>query len=152
MSSLEKNIFKQPKTGGKESLENQPIRSRAYRGFSTVGASKGSWTLYDFALIKQDLINHLHIRQGEKLSDPSFGTIIWDVLFEPLTPELKEQISADVSDVINFDPRIQAESIDIESFETGLQISAEITFLPYNISEFLRFRFDQENGFGFIQQ
>ena len=47
---------------------------------------------YDFELIKQDLINHFHIRQGEKLSDPGFGTIIWDMLFEPFTSDVQDAI------------------------------------------------------------
>ena len=67
------------------------VTSRTYRGISTV-ADSGTFPLYDISLIKQDITNHFHIRKGEKLENPDFGTIIWDVLFEPLTEEIKDLI------------------------------------------------------------
>ena len=63
---------------------------------STVNEESNSHILHDVSLIKQDIINHFHIRQGEKLSDPEFGTIIWDILYEPLTETLKEIIAKNV--------------------------------------------------------
>lgn len=119
---------------------------RTYRGFSTISADSESYTLYDLALIKQDIINHFHIRQGEKLSDPEFGTVIWDLLFEPLTEDLKNLILKNVEDVINYDPRVRADNIIVTSYESGIQIECELTYLPYNIQETLQFRFDQANG------
>jgi phage baseplate assembly protein W len=83
---------------------------------------------------------------GEKLERPEFGTIIWDVLFEPLTDSLKEAITQNVNDIINFDPRVQAEEIVVDSFENGIQVYTTLTYLDYNITEQLRFTFDKENG------
>ncbi len=130
---------------GKAPTNEVPL-PRTYRGFSTVSADSESYTLYDLALIKQDLINHFHIRQGEKLSDPEFGTIIWDMLFEPLTEDLKELILKNVEDIINYDPRVRADEVVVTSYESGLQIECTVTYLPYNVSETLQFRFDQANG------
>ena len=63
-----------------------------YRGFSTnLNAKKYSVT--DFVLAKQDLINYFNIRKGEKLMNPEFGTIIWDMLFEPLTEDTQQIIT-----------------------------------------------------------
>lgn len=121
------------------------VTSRTYRGISTVGES-GSFALYDIALIKQDIINHFHIRRGEKLENPKFGTIIWDILFEPLTEEIKQLILDDVTTIINYDPRVQVSNIVVSEYESGLQIECELTYLPYNISESLRYRFDQDNS------
>lgn len=119
---------------------------RTYRGFSTISADSESYTLYDLALIKQDIINHFHIRQGEKLSDPEFGTIIWDLLFEPLTEDLKTLILKNVETIINYDPRVRADNVVVTSYESGLQIECAVTYMPYNVSEKLQFRFDQANG------
>lgn len=120
--------------------------SRAYRGLSTVSNPSKSFALYDIALIKQDIINHFHIRQGEKLENPEFGTIIWDLLFDPLTEELKEAIAKNVTDIVNYDPRVKVDQLIVSQYETGIQIECELTYLPYNISEALRFRFDQDNN------
>lgn len=119
---------------------------RAYRGVSTISDPKGSYTLYDLSLIKQDIVNHLHIRQGEKLENPEFGCIIWDLLFDPLTDELKELIAENITQIMNYDPRVQVDSLVVSQYESGIQVECELTYLPYNIAEALKFRFDQDNN------
>jgi phage baseplate assembly protein W len=119
---------------------------RAYRGISTIADAKGSFTLYDLGLIKQDLLNHLHIRQGEKLENPEFGCLIWDALFEPLTEDLKKVIADNVTEIMNYDPRVSVDNLVVSQYESGIQIECELTYFPYNISESLRFRFDQDNN------
>ena len=123
-----------------------PVRQKAYRGFSTVNPENNTFQAYDLSLIKQDLIKHFNIRQGEKLSDPTFGCIIWDALFEPLTEELKQAITENVTAIVNFDPRTSASEIQVSEYEAGLQIECTITYLQYNISEQLRIDFDKDLG------
>ena len=131
----------------KGSNNNQPIPgSKTYKGFSTVSPEATRFGLFDFSLIKQDILNHFHIRQGERLENPEFGTIIWDVLFEPLTEELKDLIRRNVETIINYDPRVQADEVIVTSYESGIQIECTLIYLPYNISESLQLRFDQDNG------
>jgi len=120
--------------------------SKTYKGFSSVSGDTKSYSLYDLALIKQDIVNHFHIRQGERLENPTFGTIIWDVLFEPLTEDLKQLIVKNVEQIINYDPRVNANSVIVTTYESGLQIECTLTYLPYNIQESLQFKFDQANG------
>lgn len=123
-----------------------PPAPKTYKGMSTVNGGKG-WSEYDITLVRQDLINHFHIRQGEKLNDPTFGTIIWDMLFEPLTDQLKQLIVQDVNRIIDHDPRVRADSITLESYEYGIRVICDLTYLPYNISESLKFEFDQNSSF-----
>ena len=146
MSTLEKNIYKQITVPSNQKPEPVP-ESRAYRGISTVDPDTTNIVLYDISLIKQDIINHFHIRQGEKLSDPAFGTIIWDVLFEPLTDDLKDAIVRNVSKIINYDPRVNVDQIIVDSYESGIQVECVLTYLPYNISESMRMKFDENAGF-----
>lgn len=143
MSDLEKNLYKRVSVSTNKKAASS---GRTYRGFSTVSNSNEGFSLYDFELIKQDLINHFHIRQGEKLSDPTFGTIIWDLLYEPFTPSVQEAIVENVTQICNFDPRISVENIVVDTYEQGISVECTIKYLPYNIAEAIRFRFDQENG------
>jgi len=146
MSSLEKDTIKTVKV--KENLKQKPVvKQQTYKGLSTVNPDNMSYTLYDIGLIKQDLLNHFHIRQGEKLENPEFGTIIWDVLFDPLTENLKEAIADNVTTIINSDPRISATRVIVDQYESGIQIECELQYLPYNISEQMKLQFDQRNGF-----
>lgn len=145
MSTLEKNLYKNIKV---ESLRVQsaPLTAGTYRGISTVNPNTKEFKIFDLGLIKQDIINHFHIRLGEKLENPRFGTIIWDVLYEPLTDSLKDAIIKNVTDIINYDPRVNVTRIIVDSYEFGIQIECELIYLDYSISEQLRFQFDREAG------
>jgi phage baseplate assembly protein W len=143
MSTLEKNLYKRVTvTSGPQ----QATSGRAYRGFSSINENSEGYALYDFELIKQDIINHFHIRQGEKLSDPQFGCIIWDLLFEPFTNNIRDAIIQNVTDIVNYDPRVNVEQIIVDTYESGITVDCTISYLPYNISEQLLFRFDQAAG------
>jgi phage baseplate assembly protein W len=122
------------------------IAPKMYRGFSTVSADTENFALYDFQLIKQDLLNHFYTRQGERLMNPEYGTVIWDLLYEPLTEELKEIVVQNVNQIVNYDPRISATQVIVTPYESGLQIECILTYLPYNISQTMQLRFDQANG------
>jgi phage baseplate assembly protein W len=122
------------------------ISPKTYKGFSTVSSNTENFALYDFQLIQQDLLNHFHVRQGERLMNPTFGTVIWDLLFEPLTEQLKDLITQNVNTIINYDPRITANEVTVTQYETGIQIECVLTYLPYNIQQSMQFRFDQANG------
>ena len=144
MSELEKNLYKRVTVPAVPKTESA---SRAYRGFSTVYSNTNDWTVYDFELVKQDLINHFHIRQGEKLSDPEFGCIIWDLLYEPFTQDVQTAIIENVTQIVNYDPRVNVNNVIVDQYESGIQVECNLVYLPYNISETLRMRFDENAGF-----
>lgn len=143
--SIEKSLYTRTVVPENKQQYTAPL-SKTYRGISTVGSPSGSAALYDLALIKQDLINHFHIRQGERLENPTFGTIIWDLLFDPLTDDVKSLIVQNVTQIINYDPRVRVQNIIVSEYESGIQIECDLTYLPYSISEQLRFKFDKDNN------
>jgi phage baseplate assembly protein W len=128
----------------KASIGNANIGSFTYKGFSSK-ENKSNFKLYDIDLVKQDLINHFHIKKGEKLENPNFGTVIWDLLFEPMTEEVRTLIAKDVEEIINFDPRIAVQTVNVDSTDQGIQITAELLYLPFNVSERMTFDFDRSN-------
>ena len=115
-----------------------------YNGFSS-RETKTSFKLYDIDLVKQDIVNHFYIRKGEKLMNPNFGTVIWDLLFEQFTEEVKKLITEDVEQIINYDPRIKINGVLIDSTDIGIRIQADVTYIPFNINEQMTFNFDREN-------
>jgi len=116
-----------------------------YRGFSTVNRKK-KFRLTDFELVRQDLINHFHIRKGEKLMNPGFGTIIWNVLHEPLTDNLKSIITTDVKNIVSSDPRLAVDRVMITEYDQGLQIDLELRYVQTNQSSLLNLQFDNQNN------
>jgi phage baseplate assembly protein W len=122
------------------------ITGNTFGGTTGIGVDKTIKNSVDFDLIKQDLINHFYIRQGERLMQPNFGTIIWSLLFEPLTEQLKDLILQNVNEILNYDPRVQATNVLVTPYDTGLQIEATLKYIPYNIQQNLQLKFDQANG------
>jgi len=92
------------------------------------------------------LINHFYVRQGERLMNPTYGTFIWDMLFEPMTEQTQNLILQNVNEIINYDPRITAKNVIVTQYESGIQIECMLTYTPYNLSEQLQLQFDQTNG------
>ena len=116
-----------------------------YKGFSTYNRVN-KFRLTDFELIKQDLFNHFYIRKGEKLMNPNFGTIIWGVIFEPFTSEIKQAITDDIRRIVKYDPRIATNSVIVTEYESGIQIEIELTYILTNQTEQLNLQFDQKAG------
>lgn len=126
---------------GGAGLSNKSI---TFKGFSS-RADKQNFKLYDFEVAKQGLINRLSVRKGERVENPDFGTIIYDAIFEPFTDNLKEAIVEDVSANLNADPRISTQEILVTEADKGIAIQATITYVPLNITEKLRFNFDENS-------
>jgi phage baseplate assembly protein W len=114
-----------------------------YKGFSTIDQKK-KFRLTDLDLIKRDLLNHFAIRKGEKLMNPDFGSIIWNVLFEPLTADVKALVVGDITRIIGSDPRIRVDSVLVDQLDMGLQIQVELTVLPDNYSDIINLQFNRE--------
>ena len=126
---------------GAGSLSNKNI---TFKGFSS-RADKQNFKLYDFEVAKQGLINRLSVRKGERVENPEFGTIIYDAIFEPFTEQLKDAIIEDITANLNADNRIATEEILVTEADKGIAIQATIRYVPLNITEKLRFSFDENS-------
>ena len=112
-----------------------------YKGFSTQSGDK-NFRLTDFDLIKQDILNHFNIRKGEKLMRPNFGTIIWNVLHEPFTEDLKSVITQDVQAIASYDPRVSFDNIIITEFDQGIQIELQLRYVLTNQTNIMLMNFN----------
>jgi len=86
---------------------------RVFKGYSTVGKQWGNFKIYDIELAKRDLLNEIYTRKGERLMSPTYGYIVWDVLFDPLTDELVDVIKEDTLRIVSRDPRLEINTIDV---------------------------------------
>ena len=121
-------------------------RIKTYVGFSSVNRDFDSNTLYDYELARTDLLNAFYIKKGEKLELPDYGTIIYDTLFEPFTSEISKAIEEDVIEIVGRDPRWALDTLAIDLAEYGLNLSLDVLYIPYSISESLSLAFNQESG------
>jgi phage baseplate assembly protein W len=120
--------------------------SQFYKGFSTLDPQQRNSKLYDFDVIKQDLMNQFSTKKGERVMNPEFGSIIWNVLFEPFTQDIRNAIDADIKQIIESDPRITSPVINVAEAEYGLLLEVTMTFTGTDQSETLRLTFDKNAG------
>lgn len=125
--------------------KNTIPRPKTFKGFSS-RAEQNNYNLYDFQLVKQNLMNRLSIRKGERVENPEFGTIIYDMLFEPLTETTKQAIVDDITQNLNADPRISTQQIVVTQADYGISVEATIYYTPYNITEKLLLNFSENRS------
>ena len=116
-----------------------------YKGFSTIGQT-GKFRLTDFDLVKQDIINNFQIRKGEKLMNPDFGTIIWNVIHEPLTEDLKAVIISDIKTIAAYDPRVSIDNVVVTEFSQGIQVELQLRYVQTNQINVMELQFDNETS------
>ena len=112
-------------------------------GFNTQDQFK-KFTLTDDALIKRDFLNALNIRQGQLPGRPSYGTALWDNLFENQTSETEAAITREIQRVAGGDPRLQITEVDIFPQENGILLQLLLTIVPSTDAERLSIFFDQQ--------
>ena len=121
-------------------------KSQFYKGFSTTNDKNLTNKIYDFDLIQQDIMNMFHTKKGERVMNPDFGTIIWSLIYEPFTADIKQLISEDVTRILNYDPRVTPTRIEIIEADYGMIIEATLYYVLEDVSTNMRLAFDKELG------
>jgi len=103
-----------------------------FKGFSTVDRVRAPYTLTDADLIKQDLLNELYTRKGERVMRPNFGSIVWDLLMDPSTPDLDRRVKEDIERIVGKDPRIELLRTQVSVLDHTILAEVDLKFLPFN--------------------
>lgn len=129
------------------SVYQRPAKtSQFYKGFSTVGVTNSNTRLYDFELIKQDILNHFNTKRGERLMNPNFGSIIWDLIMEPLTDQVRKAITQDIETICNSDPRVIPTQMDLTEYPNGYILELTLFLKGTDQSTNMKLMFDQQLG------
>ncbi len=123
-------------------------RNILYKGFSSENYEKnGTFVLTDVELVKADIMRHLFTKKGDRLMMPTFGTILPDILFEPLTDDLVSAIRTDVETVLRYDPRVELLRLVVEPLydQSAVVILADLFFIELKITDRLDVRIDFES-------
>ena len=126
-------------------------KSQFYKGFSTANPTSQTTKLFDFSLIQQDIMNMFQTKKGERVMNPEFGTIIWELIYEPFTLEIKRAISEDATRIINYDPRVTPTDIKITEADTGMIIEATLYNKLENVTQQMILNFNAELGIVTVQ-
>ena len=111
-----------------------------YKGFTTKLPSN---KLYDISLAKQDLLNHIMTKKGERVMAPDFGSIVWDYLFDPMTPAIEKIIQDDIEDIVSQDIRFELISVNIIEVANGFTLAVQLYYKPEDTTDQLLVEFDR---------
>ena len=117
-----------------------------FRGFSTVGKKIGNFVLEDKALAKQDLLNHFYTRKGERLGEPEFGSILPELVFEPLDDATVDLVEDDVVAIINADPRWTFVDLRLTTGEHLIECEVQLIYNNDGTNDllYLKYKADEE--------
>lgn len=93
-----------------------------YRGYSSVANTGIDTSLFDMDLIKQDILNHFMTRIGERVGRPEFGSIIWDLLFDPADPRTETLVIQDAQRIIGMEPRVDLLDLSVRTTDHTITI------------------------------
>jgi len=113
-------------------------------GYSTVNTF-GSQQLADIAIVNQDLLNVFYTRKNERVMMPGYGFGGWDYLFEPID-QVRDIIISEAQQVINNDPRVQIQSINVAQQQFGLSIQMTLFYVPWQAIGTFEINFDNRSA------
>lgn len=120
-------------------------RTRLFIGYSSVDTSIKQTQYTDLDLIKRDLVNAFYTRKRERVMRPDFGSIIWDMLFEPMVADNLQMIIDDCYQIVAADGRVQIRDIKLTEYDNGLQLQMDLYYQPLDIVEVFQIDFDRRN-------
>ena len=120
-----------------------------YKGYSSFEfLTTKSFRLTDIELVKLDLLNHIFTRRTERVMMPKFGTLIPDLLFEPLDEETIDTIYDELDTVFDYDPRVELIELDIQpNYDVGsITVGALLRYIELNTVDLFDFNIEFEGA------
>ena len=102
--------------------------------------------LTDRELVIRDFVNAMNIPQGSKPGNPSYGTTVWQYIFEPNDTATSAKIEEELIRLASMDPRLSLEQVNIYAIETGIIVEMQVSVNPFNDVQLLQVIFDQTTG------
>ena len=115
-----------------------------FRGFTTFDKNKAPFTLSDEELIKRDLLNHFYTRRGERFMRPNFGSMIHDIIMNPLDAMTESDVREDIERIIETDSRVRLDDIRMLVEDHTVRCEVDISFNVLRTSDTLYLEFINE--------
>jgi phage baseplate assembly protein W len=118
-------------------------------GFNTVNQPNPPYSLTNLDIIKRDILNQFATPIGSRVMLPSFGTYIYNYLFDPFDEITKNSIIDDAVRVVQSDPRVQLVNIDVYQEDQSLNIVMNLYFVPESVTDnlFVAFSLNDQETF-----
>lgn len=109
-----------------------------YRGYSShhFQATK-QFRESDIELVKTDLINHIFTKRGDRVMMPTFGTLVPDLLFEPLDETTTDILEDELRSVFDYDPRVEILEfvMNVDTERSSVMVSVSLFYIELNLTD-----------------
>lgn len=102
--------------------------------------------LTDEKLIVQDFINSLSIKQGDKVGQPSYGSLLNDFLFDPNISDVIGAIEEEIRRIASLDPRLSVDSLTPYTKDGGILFEMTLIIQSFENPVTLSLYIDTTNG------
>jgi phage baseplate assembly protein W len=104
---------------------------------SALAATVTNFSIIDVDLVNRDLLNHIYTRPGERVMMPTFGTIIPDLVFEPLDDNTISLVEEEVLKVVTYDPRVNLINMTtVPDYDTqSISVVVTLLYIELNITQ-----------------
>ncbi len=122
---------------------------RIFKGFSTYPTASNAVTrnyaLTDLDLVKRDLLNQFMTVKGERVMMPTYGSIIWNLLFENMSNTLIDMMVDDSKKIIASEPRVELDNLSIRQFDHGVILNFRLLYKPWQVYDDFSVEFDRRS-------
>ncbi len=115
--------------------QKRVTRKPFFVGFNTVNQPNPPYSLTNLELIKRDILNHFATPMGSRLMLPSFGTRIFELLFDPFDEYTRNAIIEDAVRVVSEEPRVELVSVDVFQEDQALNVIMVVLFKPESVTD-----------------
>ncbi len=121
------------------------MAGKYFIGYSTIDVTDpGSVRYNDIEIVKRDLMNNFMTRKGERPMQPNYGSIVWELLFEPLDKTNRDLIVNDSKRIIANDPRVRLLDLVVQEYEHGYGLRFLLSFEPDAVQDTLFVAFKRQ--------
>lgn len=111
-----------------------------YKGFSSYQFEENKqFVQTDLELVKTDIIAHIFTTKGSRVMMPTFGTLIPEILFEPLDDITTELVEDELRAVFDYDPRVEIVNFEmtVDADRSAITASARLFYVELNRTDTL---------------
>jgi phage baseplate assembly protein W len=110
----------------------------AYVGFSSLQYQYNKdLIMRNVDIIKQDILNNIYTRRGERVMMFNYGTSIPDLMFDPLDDTTVYIVEEDITTVFKNEPRVQLQDLRVIPLydQNALMVFADVYYTYLNYSD-----------------
>ena len=107
-------------------------------------SGNNTFILTDIQLVERNIQNHIFTKIGSRVMMPKFGSLIPDLLFEPMDEDTIFRCKTELEKVVNYDPRVKLNNIIVTPVydSNTLNVTINLYYVELNVTQNMNFNLE----------